>query len=65
MQILYDGKMDLFYLRLDEQRQPVVNKRVSEDIASDIGEDEKIVGIEILDASRHVDLTILLPLRYE
>jgi len=65
MQILYDGKTDLLYLRLDERSQPIVNKRVSEDIVLDIGEDEKIVGIEILDASRHVNLKTLLPLQYE
>ena len=31
MQILYDGKTDLLYLRLDERRRPIVNERVSED----------------------------------
>ncbi len=41
-------------LRLDERRQQVVNKRVSEDIVLDLGEDDRIVGIEILDASKRV-----------
>jgi len=31
----------------------------------DIGEDDKIVGIEILDASKHLNLENLLPLKYE
>ena len=47
MQILYNVKTDLLYLRLDEQKQPVINKRLSEDIVLDIGEDDRIVGIEI------------------
>lgn len=42
-----------------------MNKRVSEDIILDIGEHDKIIGIEILDASRHVNLETLLPLQYE
>jgi uncharacterized protein YuzE len=65
MQIHYDAKTDLLYLRLDERRQEVVNKRVTEDIVLDLGEDDKIVGIEILDASKHLDLERLLPVKYE
>jgi len=38
---------------------------VSEDIVLDVGENEKIIGIEILDASRHVALDKLLPVQYE
>jgi len=30
----------------------------------DIGEGEKVVGIEILDASKHVNLERLLPVKY-
>jgi uncharacterized protein YuzE len=65
MQILYDSKTDLLYLRLDERKQQVINKRLSEDIVLDIGQDDKIVGIEILDASKHLNLEKLLPLHYE
>jgi uncharacterized protein YuzE len=32
------------------------NKRVSEDIVLDIGENDRIIGVEILDASKHVSL---------
>lgn len=35
MQILYDAKTDLLYLRLDDGTQAVVNKRLSEDIVLD------------------------------
>ncbi len=65
MQIFYDAKTDLVYLRLDERKQQVVNKRVSEDIVLDLGEDDRIVGIEILDASKHLNLEQLLPVSYE
>jgi len=65
MQILYNDKTDLLYLRLDERKQQVINKRLSEDIVLDIGEDGRIVGIEILDASKHLNLERLLPVEYE
>ena len=65
MQILYDSKTDLLYLRLDEQKQQVINKRVSEDIVLDLGEDDRIIGVEILDASKHLNLEKLLPVKYE
>lgn len=65
MNILYNDKTDLLYIRLDDRKQEIVNRRVSEDIVLDIGEDDKIVGIEILDASRHVSLERLMPIKYE
>ncbi len=65
MQISYNDKSDLLYIRLDEQKQNVINRRVSEDIVLDIGDEDRIVGIEILDASKHVALDRLLPVKYE
>jgi len=65
MNILYNDKVDLLYIRLDERKQEVVNKRISEDIVLDIGKDERLIGIEILDASKHVNLERLLPIKYE
>jgi len=64
MQILYNAKTDLLYLRLDDRKQQIINKRLSEDIVLDLGEDNKIVGIEILDASKHLNLERLLPVKY-
>lgn len=64
MNIVYNDKTDLLYIRLDDRKQDVVNKRVSEDIVLDIGENDKIIGIEILDASKHVALDKLLPVKY-
>jgi uncharacterized protein YuzE len=65
MEILYNSKTDLLYLRLDNQKQQLINKRISEDIVLDLGEDDMIVGIEIIDASKHLNLERLLPVKYE
>lgn len=65
MNIIYNDKTDLLYIRLDDRRQEVINRRVSEDIVLDVGENEKVIGIEILDASKHVNLERLLPVKYE
>ncbi|MDQ6610110.1 MAG: DUF2283 domain-containing protein [Bacteroidota bacterium] len=64
MQIQYDSKTDLLYLRLESKEQSVINKRVSEDIVLDIDENDKIIGIEIMDASKHVNLASLMPVEY-
>lgn len=65
MQIIYNSKTDLLYLRLDDQQQQqVINKRVSEQVVLDVGKDSKIVGIEIQDASRNLNLQALLPVTY-
>lgn len=65
MNIMYNDKADLLYIRLDDKKQEIINRRVSEDVVLDIGEDEKIVGIEIVDASKHVSLEKLMPINYE
>ena len=65
MKIYYDDKTDLLYIRFDERKQQVVNKRVTEDIVLDIGDEDRVIGIEILDASKHVNLEALLPVHYE
>jgi uncharacterized protein YuzE len=65
MQILYNAMTDLLYFRLDDRKQQVINKRITEDIVLDLGDDDRIVGIEILDASKHLNLERLLPVKYE
>ena len=65
MQILYDVKKDLLYIRMDDEKQSVINRRLSEDIVLDMGENERIVGIEIMDASQHLNLERLLPVSYQ
>ena len=65
MQITYNKDTDLLYFRLDNQVQDVVNKRLSDEVVLDIGAKDRIVGIEILDASKHLNLDNLLPVDYE
>jgi uncharacterized protein YuzE len=65
MNVFYNDKTDLLYIRIDSKKQDVVNKRISEEMVIDIGEDQKIVGIEIMEASKHVDLKKILPVEYE
>ena len=64
MTIHYDSKTDLLYLRLELKKQQVTNKRVMDDVVLDLGEDDKIVGIEIMDASKHVNIEQLMPIEF-
>ncbi len=64
MNVHYNDKTDLLYIRLDDQKQDIVNRRVSDDVVLDLGEGDRIVGIEILDASKHVSLDRVLPVTY-
>lgn len=65
MRISYDSKTDLLYLRFDERKQQVINKQVSEDVVLDLGAGDSIVGIEIMDASKRLDLSAIMPVSYE
>ncbi len=64
MTVQYHPKHDLLYIRFDSKKQEVINRRVDEDIVLDIGEGDRIVGIEILDASQRVDLKSFIPANY-
>ena len=64
MQILYNDKAGLVYLRLYDEPQMVVSRRLSDDIVLDLGEGERIVEIEFMGASRHLNLQRLLPVNY-
>jgi uncharacterized protein YuzE len=64
MQIMYNAKTDVLYLRLDDRKQQVVNQQLTEDIMLDLGEGNRIVGIEVLDASRRLNLESLLPVTH-
>ncbi len=65
MKITYHEKTDLLYIRLDERPQQVTNREVSDDVILDIGDDDHIVGIEILGASQRLRLGGLLPVEYQ
>ena len=65
MQVLYNAKTDTLYIRLDESKQAVINKRVSDDVVLDVGQGDKIVGVEIVDASSHLNLKNILPIDFK
>ena len=65
MKITYHEKTDLLYISLAGSPDQVVNKRVDADVVLDLAEDNRIVGIEILDASKRIRLEKLLPLEYQ
>jgi len=65
MRVHYDANTDLLYIRLDDKKHKSLNKRISEDIVLDIGKNGKIIGIEILDASKHLNVKKLFPVNAE
>ncbi|MBI5242845.1 MAG: DUF2283 domain-containing protein [Elusimicrobia bacterium] len=64
MQVNYNDRNDLLYIRLDDRKREIINRRISEDVVLDIGEGDVIVGIEVLNASKHLSLERLLPVKY-
>jgi uncharacterized protein YuzE len=64
MQVTYNSKTDLIYIRLDDRKQKVINRRLSDVVVLDIGRNDRIVGIEILYASKQLNLEKLLPVKY-
>lgn len=64
MQIIYNAQTALVYIHINNTQQSVLNRQLSDDVMVDIGEDDPIVGIEILDASKRTDLGKLLPVEY-
>jgi uncharacterized protein YuzE len=65
MIINYNSKNDLLYIRIDKRKSTIVNKRISDNVVLDIGKNEMIIGIEIMDASKHVNLDEILPVTYK
>lgn len=51
MKISYDSKIDALYIRLVEGKHECRTLQLTEEIALNIGENELLVGIEILDAT--------------
>ena len=65
MKVYYDDRYDLLYIRFsDERKSKVRNVEVFDGIVLDVGENGKIVGIEIVDASQKIALENLLPVKY-
>lgn len=60
MRITYDPKYDVLYLKLGEAEK-VYCKEIDEDITMDLDAEGKLAGMEILPASKHINLSTLLP----
>ena len=56
MQIKYDPQVDAAYLAFRSGTVQVRTIRVTEDLAIDLGPDEQVYGIEVLDASKNLGL---------
>ncbi|MEW6615297.1 MAG: DUF2283 domain-containing protein [Thermodesulfobacteriota bacterium] len=57
MKIKYDPQVDAAYISFKKGPTEVTTIRVTEDIAIDFCPNEEIVGIEILDASDHLNIS--------
>lgn len=56
MKIKYDPEVDAAYISFKKGPAQVTTVRLTEDIAIDFGPGEEIIGIEILDASEHLEI---------
>ena len=65
MDIIYNELTDLLYIRLDDKKQKVLNKQITEDIVLDLSGEEKIVGIEIMNASKRINMGKILPIKHK
>ena len=52
MKISYDSEVDALYIRLVDGKQQCRTVRLNEEIALNIGPNETLVGIEVLDAKQ-------------
>lgn len=57
MKMKYDPEVDAAYISFKKGNSMVTTIRINEDVAIDLGENEEIVGIEILDASEYFEFT--------
>ena len=61
MEISYDPRVDAVYIKLISGKHQVITHNVDDDVALDFDAQERLVGIEVLDASKRLDLNYLLP----
>ncbi len=62
MKIRYDPEVDAAYILFKDDLVQVTTIRLTEDIAVDFGPREEVIGIEILDASEHLNLKKEMPM---
>ena len=61
MRITYDAEADAAYVYLTELVEEPETRTITNDIYLDFDEQGRLVGIEVLDASKHLDLSYLTP----
>ena len=62
MRITYDGEADAAYIYLTDKFKEPETRQVDQDINLDVDVVNRLIGIEVLDASRRLDLEYLAPL---
>ena len=60
MRITYDAVADAVYVILTEKVEPPDTRKVDDDIFLDFNGDDQLVGIEVLDASKRLELSQLM-----
>ena len=65
MKVSYDSEHDVVYIKFTDGEEQVITKQVNDDVALDFDREGRVVGLEILSASKHVDLGSLLPVTAE
>jgi uncharacterized protein YuzE len=58
MKITYDKAADAMYIRLNEKLVYKSSKKISDDILVDYSEDGKVIGVEVLTASKNAILPL-------
>jgi len=64
MKIYYDDEVDVVYLKLSDKK-PDGDVEIAEGINLDTAGDGKLVGIEILKASKKIDVRTILSYSFE
>jgi len=59
MKITYDKSVDAMYIKLNEKSAYQSSKKITDDVLVDYSKDGKVVGVEILAASKNT----ILPLK--
>jgi uncharacterized protein YuzE len=62
--VTYHRNVDLLYICLDDRAEQVSDEDMGEDVHLELGEGDRIVAIEILDASKRVDAASLVSLKF-
>ncbi len=56
MKITYDKKVDAMYIELNNKATYHKSHKITDDVLVDYAKDGKIIGVEVLDASKNIVL---------